>query len=163
MNTNNSTTNFDATASPTEEPGFTIVRDFAAPRERVWDAWTNPAVMARWLHPETLVTPRESVSVDLRVGGRYTYTMRIEETGQEFPTAGKYLAVEEPHRLDFTWGSPDNVDDAPRVSIEFEEIDADNTRMTFALTGIPNDSGSDASAYDGWSSAFTVLEGEFAS
>lgn len=44
----------------------------------------------------------------------------------------------------------------------FEEIDANTTRMTFALTGIPNDSGSDASAYDGWNSAFNVFEAEIA-
>ncbi|WP_366933904.1 SRPBCC family protein [Brevibacterium renqingii] len=58
--------------------------------------------MARWFHPEGLQTPRETVSVDLRVGGTYTYTMRIEETGQEFPTAGRYLRIDPPVRLDFT-------------------------------------------------------------
>lgn len=144
----------------TEEPSFTIVRDFAAPRPQVWEAWTNPDVMARWFHPETLVTPRESVSVDLQVGGTYTYTMRIPGTGQEFPTAGKYRHIEPPRRLDFTWGSPGDVDDSPLVSVVLDEIDADTTRMTFTVTGIPNDSGSDASAYDGWTSAFNVYENE---
>lgn len=161
MNQNN--TAAETAAPTTEEPGFTIVREFAAPRDRVWEAWTNPDVMARWFHPETLVTPRESVTVDLRVGGLYTYSMRIDETGQEFPTAGKYLVIEKPHRLDFTWGSPGDVDEVPKVSIEFEEITTETTRMTFALTGIPNDSGSDASAYDGWNSAFNVFEAEIAS
>ena len=146
-----------------DQPSFTIVRDFAAPRAKVWEAWTNPDVMARWFHPETLVTPRESVSVDLRVGGEYTYTMRIPDTGQEFPTAGKYLHIDEPVRLDFTWGSPGEVDDAPRVSVALEEIGADRTRMTFTLTGLPNDSGEDASAYDGWSSAFNELGTELGS
>ncbi|WP_410583893.1 SRPBCC domain-containing protein, partial [Bacillus sp. SIMBA_005] len=28
-----------------------ITRVFDAPRERVWRAWTEPSVMARWLHP----------------------------------------------------------------------------------------------------------------
>lgn len=146
-----------------EEPGFTIVRDFAAARERVWQAWTDPDVMARWFHPEGLHTPRESVSVDLRVGGTYTYTMRIEETGQEFPTAGRYLRIDPPVRLDFTWGAPGSIDEAPRVSVELEEIAADRTRMTFTLIGLPDDSGEDASAYDGWSSAFRVLEEALAS
>ncbi|WP_343071910.1 SRPBCC domain-containing protein [Brevibacterium renqingii] len=143
---------------PHEEPGFTIVRDFAAPRERIWQAWTDPDVMARWFHPEGLQTPRESVSVDLRVGGTYAYTMRIEETGQEFPTAGRYLRIDPPVRLDFTWGVPGSIDEAPRVSVELEEIAADRTRMTFTLIGLPDDSGEDASAYDGWTSAFRVLE-----
>lgn len=153
----------DPNSAQAGEPGFTIVREFAAPRARVWEAWTNPDVMARWFHPETLVTPRESVSVDLRVGGEYTYTMRIPNTGQEFPTAGKYLHIDEPVRLDFTLGSPGEVDDAPRVSVELEEIDADRTRMTFTLTGLPGDSGTDESAYDGWSSAFNELDTEVSS
>ena len=155
---NAESTVIDPISAEAGEPGITIVREFAAPRARVWEAWTNPDVMARWFHPETLVTPRESVSVDLRVGGEYTYTMRIPDTGQEFPTAGKYLHIDEPARLDFTWGSPGDVDNAPRMSVALEEIDADHTRMTFTLIGLPNDSGSDASAYDGWSSAFNELD-----
>ena len=160
---NAESTVIDPISAEAGEPGFTIVREFAAPRARVWEAWTNPDVMARWFHPETLVTPRESVSVDLRVGGEYTYTMRIPDTGQEFPTAGKYLHIDEPARLDFTWGSPGDVDNAPRVSVALEEIDADHTRMTFTLIGLPNDSGSDASACDGWSSAFSELDTELSS
>ena len=161
INTDHTAT--DPNSAQTEEPGFTIVREFAAPRARVWEAWTSPDVMARWFHPETLVTPRESVSVDLRVGGEYTYTMRIPDTGQEFPTAGKYLRIDEPDRLDFTWGSPGEVDEAPRVSIELDELDAGRTRMTFTLTGLPGDSGSDESVYDGWSSAFSELDTELSS
>lgn len=156
MNTTDTTTD----TTPTDQPSFTIVRDFAAPRNRVWEAWTNPDIMARWFHPETLVTPRASVSVDLRVGGTYTYTMRIPDTGQEFPTAGRYLRIEEPRRLDFTWGSPEDIDAAPLVSIVFDEIDAESTRMTFTVIGLPNDSGTDASAYDGWNSAFAVFDAE---
>lgn len=143
-----------------DQPSFTIVRDFAAPRAKVWDAWTNPDTMARWFHPETLVTPRESVTVDLRVGGTYTYTMRIPDTGQEFPTAGRYRHIEEPRRLDFTWGSPDAIDDAPLVSVILDEVDDSTTRMTFTVISLPNDSGSDASAYDGWNSAFNVFDAE---
>lgn len=161
MNTNDTTA--DTNPTETEEPGFTIVRDFSAPRAQVWRAWTTPDVMARWFHPETLVTPRDSVSVDLREGGLYTYTMVVEETGQEFPVAGRYLRVEQPRRLDFTWGSPEEIDASPRVSIEFDEIDEVTTRMTFSVTGIPNDSGSEASAYDGWNSAFRVLDAELGS
>ncbi|MBM6591163.1 SRPBCC domain-containing protein [Brevibacterium sp. RIT 803] len=162
MNKNHSTADA-GTVSPipaTGEPGFTIVRDFAAPRERVWDAWTNPDVMACWYHPEGLHTPRDSVSVDLREGGIYAYTMIVDDTGVEFATGGRYRHVESPRRLDFTWGNQGEEDSSPLVSIEFDEIDATTTRMTFTLTGLPNDSGAVASVYDGWNSAFNVLEAE---
>lgn len=49
------------------------------------------------------------------------------------------------------------------MSVELEELDADRTRMTFTLVGLPNDSGSDESAYDGWSSAFNELDTELGS
>ncbi len=49
------------------------------------------------------------------------------------------------------------------MSVELEEIAADRTRMTFTLIGLPDDSGEDASAYDGWTSAFRVLEEALAS
>lgn len=50
-----------------------ITRVFDAPRDRVWRAWTQPAAMARWLHPHGLRTPEESVFVDLRVGGCFRF------------------------------------------------------------------------------------------
>lgn len=160
MNTN--TTPADSAAPSTEEPGFTIVRDFAAGRERVWEAWTNPEVMALWYHPEGLHTPRETVSVDLRVGGIYAYTMIVDDTGEEVATGGRYRHVEPPRRLDFTWGNQGEEDSSPLVSLEFEELDASTTRMTFTLTGLPSDSGAIDSVFDGWTSAFNVFEAEIA-
>ena len=160
MNQNSMSAN--STPAATDEPGFTVVRDFAAPRERVWDAWINPDVMARWYHPEGLHTPRDSVSVDLREGGIYAYTMIVDETGEEFPTGGKYRHVDPPRRLDFTWGCQGEEDLSPLVSLEFEEIDEAMTRMTFTLTGLPSDSGAVDSVFDGWTSAFNVFEAEVA-
>lgn len=161
MSANSTPSTTDATPS-TDEPGFTIVRDFAASRERVWDAWTSPDVMARWYHPEGLHTPRDSVRVDLREGGIYAYTMIVDDTGEEFATGGRYRHVESPRRLDFTWGNQGDEDSSPLVSLELEELDASTTRMTFTLTGLPSDSGAIDSVFDGWTSAFNVFEAEIA-
>ena len=64
-------------------PEFTITRTFNAPRELVWKAWTDKFELAHWFHPMGVTV--ESVSVDLRVGGRYRYTMVNESTGEEYP------------------------------------------------------------------------------
>ena len=72
---------------------FTIIREFAAPREAVWRAWTDPAMAAQWWHPHEVVTPPESVQIDLRVGGTYEYLM-IAPDGSEYPTGGEYLEVD---------------------------------------------------------------------
>jgi uncharacterized protein YndB with AHSA1/START domain len=43
-----------------------ITRDFHAPRERVWMAWTKPDAVVRWLGPRHY--PAIEVSADVRVG-----------------------------------------------------------------------------------------------
>ena len=59
----------------TLEKAFTITRIFDAPRAEIWRAWTDPDEAAAWWHPRGLETPRESVELDVRPGGRYRYTM----------------------------------------------------------------------------------------
>ena len=98
-----------------------ITRVFDAPRELVWRAWTDPEEAAIWWHPRGVRTPRESVHIDARVGGRYAYTM-IAPDGAEYPTAGVYREITPPTRLVFTWASPgDDDDSAPLISIDLAE------------------------------------------
>ena len=89
----------------TQDKQFTITRVFDAPRELVWQAWTDPDEAAIWWHPRGIETPRESVQIDARVGGQYSYTM-IAPDGTEYPTTGDYREITPPERLVFTWGSP---------------------------------------------------------
>ena len=90
-------------------PVITIVRDFAAPAERVYRAWTDPDLVARWMGPngtEMKIDHWEAVT-----GGRYRYT--VWQGGQE--VAGFYGSFHEARpgeRLvqTFTWeGMPDGV------------------------------------------------------
>ena len=48
---------------------------FAAPRERVFDAWTNPEVLREWWAAAANMEPGDA-QVDLREGGRYRLSMR---------------------------------------------------------------------------------------
>lgn len=135
---------------------FTITRVFDAPRETVWRAWTDPDEAARWWHPRGIIVPRESVEIEVRPGGRYRYTM-IAPDGTEYPTAGVYREVVEPERLVFTWGSPDDADDAaPLITVTLADLGS-RTEMTFHLDGIAGVPG-DENVYDGWASAFDVLD-----
>ncbi len=140
----------DATA-----PQFTITRIFDAPRPLVWRAWTEQADAAAWWHPRGISIRPGSVAIDLRVGGRYAYTMVNDADGSEYPTAGVYREIVEPERLVYTWGSPDDRD-APVITVTLRELDGDRTEMLFHLLGIAAAPG-DADVYDGWDSAFDVL------
>jgi uncharacterized protein YndB with AHSA1/START domain len=143
-------------SNTTQQKQFTIVRVFDAPRSVIWRAWTDPDEAANWWHPREVVTPRDSVRIDARVGGRYEYRM-IAPDATEYPTGGEYLEVQEPERLKFTWSDPgDPVEDAPVITVVLAELDGDRTEMTFTVQGVDGRPGDDY-IYDGWDQAFDVL------
>jgi uncharacterized protein YndB with AHSA1/START domain len=140
----------------TEKKEFTITRTFDAPRSVIWRAWTDEGEAAVWWHPREVTTPRESVKIDARTGGRYEYLM-ITADGEEYPTAGEYLEVVDQERLVFTWAEPgDSVEGAPVITVELTDAPDGRTEMTFTLVGIEAQPGDD-NVYDGWSEAFDVL------
>jgi uncharacterized protein YndB with AHSA1/START domain len=52
---------------------FTIRRILDAPRELVWEAWTDPEHLSRWWGPRGLSTPMSTIELDLRPGGTTHY------------------------------------------------------------------------------------------
>ena len=50
-------------------PRFQISRSFAAPRQRLWDAWTDPVQLAAWFGPKG--TTGSILAFDLRPGGEW--------------------------------------------------------------------------------------------
>lgn len=80
----------------TDAATMTVVADFDAPLERVWQLYADPRQLERhWGPPEW---PATVVEHDLSPGGRVTYTM----TGPDGMTSSGYwdvVEVEEPHRF----------------------------------------------------------------
>jgi uncharacterized protein YndB with AHSA1/START domain/effector-binding domain-containing protein len=75
-----------------------VLRDFNAPRELVFDAFTKPEIVRRWLlGPDGWTMP--VCEIDLRVGGRYRYVWRKEATGHEMGMAGTFREVARPEKL----------------------------------------------------------------
>lgn len=73
-------------------------REFNAPSEMVWDAWTKPELLRRWLlGPDGWVM--KVCEVDLRVGGAYRYVWHKEKTDYTMGVGGVFLEVEKPRRL----------------------------------------------------------------
>lgn len=69
----------------------------AAPIERVWAAWTTPEDITQWnAASDDWHTPR--ASVDLRVGGTFTFRMEARDGSAGFDFAGTYTKIE-PQRL----------------------------------------------------------------
>ena len=73
-----------------------ITREFDAPRELVFKAWTTPELVARWWSGERgKVT---SIDIDLRVGGTWRYVMEANE-GFEVAFHGEYREIVPNERL----------------------------------------------------------------
>jgi uncharacterized protein YndB with AHSA1/START domain len=60
------------------------------PREKIWAAWTTPALLMPWFCP--LPWKTIECEIDLRPGGRF-YTVMQSPEGQKFPNAGCYLEI----------------------------------------------------------------------
>ena len=76
-----------------------LTRIINAPREQVFQAWTDPAMLKQWFAPRPWTTP--VVETDVRPGGAILMVMR-DPDGKEFPTRGVYLEVVRNERLVFT-------------------------------------------------------------
>ena len=83
-----------------QSPVLLLERTYDAPPERVFAAWTEPALLSQWWGPPGSVV--ELAEVDLRVGGRYRLGIQPEPHTTYYVT-GVYQAVQPPHKLVFTW------------------------------------------------------------
>ncbi len=88
----------DAPSSTMAERRIQITRIFDAPRELVWTCWTDPDHFAAWWGPEHFTTPRDSVEIELRAGGRFNATM-VGPDGTEYPGNGYIEEVTPQDRL----------------------------------------------------------------
>src|SRR5258706_15861098 len=76
-----------------------LTRVIAAPRAKLFRAWTEPDLMKQWFTPRPWTTP--VIEVDVRPGGASLVVMRGPD-GNEVPHRGVYLDVVENQRLVFT-------------------------------------------------------------
>ncbi len=73
-----------------------IARDFDAPADLLFRAWTTPDLVKRWWAGDRgKVTHAQ---IDLRIGGRWRWVMTANG-GFEVAFFGEYLEIERPHRL----------------------------------------------------------------
>ncbi len=129
-------------SSRSETLSVNVSRFVRAPRERVFEAWTNPELRRKWWRTHTgegLAT----CEVDARVGGRYCMVQvggGCESPGDdatfEWVMQGEFLEVDPPRKLVFTWNvnhDPPTVDE--RVTIEFRKVEG-GTDVTIKHEGI---------------------------
>jgi uncharacterized protein YndB with AHSA1/START domain len=87
------------------EASVEIVRVFDAPRALVWQAWTDPKMMAQWFGPRHFTS--SVPELDARVGGKLRIVMHGPD-GNDYPMKGVFLEVVAPERLVFSNIAIDN-------------------------------------------------------
>jgi uncharacterized protein YndB with AHSA1/START domain len=102
-------------------------REFAASRARVWEAWTKAEHVDRWWGPDGFVTRTDSM--DVRADGRWLYTMTGPD-GTVYPNFILYMDVRAPERLIYAHGGDEASPPHFHVTVTFEAIGADRTRVT---------------------------------
>ncbi len=113
-----------------EDTTLFLTRTFAAPRKRVFEAWTKPEVISRWFAagPDMVPTVAE---VDLRVGGKYRIGMKNTAKNVEHIATGVYREIVPDELVAFTWSWEENPGEPGSfVSVEFLER-GNSTEMRF--------------------------------
>ena len=135
-----------------------IERTFAAPIERVFDAWTSEEVMRRWWRVEHH-WPASEAEVDLRLGGAVRVVMRNPDRDEEYAGGGVYTEIERPTRLAFTW-LWDGETRRSLVQLDFEPAPG-GTVVRFTHSGLL-DEATVRSHEEGWTGVMDRLDHELA-
>jgi uncharacterized protein YndB with AHSA1/START domain len=138
------------------ESALTLRRTFAAPRARVFEAWTDPYAMKQWWGPKDY-EPR-TAEVSLKAGGRYRVGMRKRRLGQIFFCSGTYREVVPPERLvcTFRWELPDTNTGETLITLEFFDR-GEQTETVLTQEGFLSPESRDQHE-QGWVSALDCLD-----
>jgi uncharacterized protein YndB with AHSA1/START domain len=111
---------------PTDEQ-ILITREFAAPKELVYKAWTTPELVKRWWNANRgEVTVAE---IDLRVGGKWRYVM-VTDDGFEVGFHGEFREIVPNERIVSTEiyeGLPEGIDEEAVNTLTLTEVDGRTT------------------------------------
>ncbi len=127
-----------------------IERIFDAPREAVWNAWTDPTEVKKWWGPKDFWSP--SAKIDFKVGGKYIYAMhgpKGTEYDRDLWSAGIYREIVPKKKIvvsDYFSDSQGNKTsptdhglspDFPtemNVEVTFNEIGKEKTKLSIVYT-----------------------------
>lgn len=105
----------------------TVERDIAAPVERVFDAWLDPALAKHFL----FATPGGEITrceIDARVGGRFLITDRRSDGDADHH--GQFVEIDRPRRLVFLFRGPGTMEgEWSKVRVDFAEA-GEGSRLT---------------------------------
>lgn len=140
----------------TDSRELRLTHVFDATPEQVFEAWTDPDQVARWWAPDGFEIPRDSVTIEPRVGGRFHLTMVAASETEQHPLRAEIIELSEPNLIMLrSEPIPDAGIDATTTRVELEP-DGDGTRMT--ITDGPYTDEVSPNAEAGWRSIIANLD-----
>jgi uncharacterized protein YndB with AHSA1/START domain len=136
-----------------------LTRVFDAPRELVYRAFTDPDQIAQWFGPVGWSVPRDTVSVEMVVGGRQRFTMvNDEDPTQTSPVDGRLVEFIENELLVSTEEADiPGVEGTQHFTLRLEFHD-ENGKTRLELRQGPYSPDIESGAREGWGSSFTKLD-----
>jgi uncharacterized protein YndB with AHSA1/START domain len=107
-----------ATTTAPQTTSLQVRRTFAAPREKVFRAWTDPQTLKQWFGPPGYKTI--AAEVDLRKGGAFRITMQKAD-GDPFAAFGTFQEVQPPEHLVYIWNWTNNDIGETIVTLDFRD------------------------------------------
>jgi uncharacterized protein YndB with AHSA1/START domain len=144
-----------------------ITRVFDAPREKIWQAWTDPEHIKKWWGPKDFTSP--DAEMDVRPGGKYKLSM----LGTGFPklwSGGVYEEVVPMEKIvvtdffanengDFVSPAVYGMEGMPekmQITLTFEDAGENKTKLSIQYAGlVPEKYFSDM--LSGWNSSLDKL------
>lgn len=112
----------------TSDREIVLTRVFSAPRELVFEAWTDPVHLPHWWGPRGFTIT--SHSIDLRPGGAWKFTMHGPD-GTDYQNLIAYREIERPARIVFAHGvASEDESGAFVTTATFEDLGGRKTRVT---------------------------------
>ncbi|QYO66806.1 SRPBCC domain-containing protein [Leptolyngbya sp. 7M] len=156
------------TATNTKQNAIVIVREFDAPRDLVWQVWTEKEHIEKWFGPKGFDTRVDHL--DLLEGGEMRLVM-IGPDGTEYPSKGVFLEIDPPRKLVSTDEFGEGIDKIEALkdlklpegmvtTAEFEDL-GDRCRLTLTI-GHPTEEDrkrhEDMGVVEGWNSSFDKMD-----
>lgn len=115
-----------ATAATAADREIVTTRVLPFPRDVVFHAWSNAALLARWWGPKGFTNTFEVF--EFRPGGEWRFVMHGPEDAN-YPNRSVFREIAAPERIVFDHLSTHWF----RVVADFEELSAEQTRLTFRM------------------------------
>ena len=131
-----------------------VQRVMPAAPDVVFDQWLDPESLADWMcpRPDRCV----AITVEPHVGGAVRFD--VDHSGASVLITGRFLAIERPTLLRFTWSNSDWPDPTVSsvVNVAFEPVDDDQTLMSIEHSLLP------PSEFESFSNGWTIIADQLA-